>query len=52
MGILFDGLEPLKEAQEELMTRLDAILVELRHVHVLMETMVESRARDGTPAAV
>jgi hypothetical protein len=30
MGILFDGMEPLREAQEELMTRLDAILIELR----------------------
>ena len=51
MGILFDA-EPLKEAQDELMTRLDAILVELRHVHVLMEAMVESRTESGTPAPV
>jgi hypothetical protein len=52
MGILFDGMEPLREAQEELMTRLDAILVELRHAHLLMEAMVESRAESGTPAPV
>jgi hypothetical protein len=51
MGILFDA-EPLKEAQQEPMTGLDAILVELRHVHLLMEAMVESRAQDGAPAPV
>jgi hypothetical protein len=51
MGILFDA-DPLKEAQKELTTRLDAILVELRHVHLLMEAMVESRVRDGASAPV
>lgn len=39
MGLLMD-LEPLREAQEDLNVRLDAVLMELRHIRVLLEEVI------------
>lgn len=45
MGIIGDGMvESLREAQEQLNVRLDAILVELRTIHLLMEELGRSFA--------
>ncbi|MDQ4005203.1 MAG: hypothetical protein M3135_02745 [Actinomycetota bacterium] len=42
MGIIGDGMfEPLRDASEQLNVRLDAILVELRTIHLLLEEMRE-----------
>lgn len=41
MGFLSEGLEPLKEAQDELLVRLDAMLVEL---HTVAEVLHEVRS--------
>ncbi|HEX2031895.1 MAG TPA: hypothetical protein VHL78_10915 [Actinomycetota bacterium] len=41
-------LEPLREAQEDLNVRLDAVLVELRHIRVLLEEVIG--ADTGSPA--
>ncbi len=40
MGFLNDGLEPRKQAQDELLLRLDAMLVEL---HTMTEVLYEVR---------
>ncbi len=43
MGLLMDSamLAPLKDAQEDLGVRLDALLVELRTIRVLLETVLD-----------
>lgn len=48
MGFLSEGLEPLREAQDELLLRLDAMLVEL---HTMSEVLHEVRSLLATGAA-
>lgn len=49
MGIMSYGMiESLRDAQDDLNVRLDAILVELRTIHVLLEEM--GRAFGERPA--
>lgn len=39
MGILTEGLEPLKVAQAQLLVRLDAVVAELRTMSELLQEM-------------
>ena len=45
MGFLSEGLEPLKQAQEELLLRLDAMLVELRTMSEILREVHTVLAR-------
>ena len=48
MGFLSEGLEPLREAQEQLLLRLDSMLVELRGMSATLSEVRNLLAAEKT----